>query len=194
MDNAVYTFEQMLHQSLEAQGTEELCKTVQRCQDRVLKVNRSHRLIAVLLLPLMSSQARRSSRTAGLDACQTPPQGGSGLLSSSGKPGLRTRGLVLLGQRLSSGQSIRPHEDWVHVPELVHGSSTWRDTRGSAEGPTPQTFSGPGLHPLVPLVEGEDQQAGLPPHRTCPRLVLGGLLHRLRVLQLCPLMKACQDG
>uniref|UniRef100_H2S1N4 Niban apoptosis regulator 2b n=1 Tax=Takifugu rubripes TaxID=31033 RepID=H2S1N4_TAKRU len=37
MDNAVYTFEQILHQSLETQGTEELCKTVQRCQDRVLK-------------------------------------------------------------------------------------------------------------------------------------------------------------
>lgn len=74
MDNAVYTFEQMLHQSLEAQGTEELCKTVQRCQDRVLKVNQSHWLTAVLLLPLMSSQARRSSRTAGLDASQTPPR------------------------------------------------------------------------------------------------------------------------
>uniref|UniRef100_A0A3Q3WAD5 PH domain-containing protein n=1 Tax=Mola mola TaxID=94237 RepID=A0A3Q3WAD5_MOLML len=37
MDNAVYTFEQILHQSLEAQGTEELCKTIQRCQDRVIK-------------------------------------------------------------------------------------------------------------------------------------------------------------
>lgn len=39
MDKAVYTFEQLLHQSLGAQGTEELCKTIQRCQDRVLKVN-----------------------------------------------------------------------------------------------------------------------------------------------------------
>lgn len=38
MDNAVYTYEQILHQSLEAQGAEELCKTIQRCQDRVLKV------------------------------------------------------------------------------------------------------------------------------------------------------------
>lgn len=42
MDNAVYTFEQILHQSLEAQGTEELCKTIQRCQDRVLKVKHMH--------------------------------------------------------------------------------------------------------------------------------------------------------
>ncbi|KAM3874410.1 protein Niban 2a [Diretmus argenteus] len=37
MDNAVYTFEQLLHQSLENQGEENLCKTIQRCQDRVLK-------------------------------------------------------------------------------------------------------------------------------------------------------------
>ncbi|XP_069380477.1 protein Niban 2b isoform X2 [Paralichthys olivaceus] len=37
MDDAVYTFEQILHQSLETQGTEELCKTIQRCQDRVIK-------------------------------------------------------------------------------------------------------------------------------------------------------------
>ncbi|XP_074493222.1 protein Niban 2b isoform X3 [Sebastes fasciatus] len=37
MDQAVYTFEQILHQSLESQGTEELCKTIQRCQDRVIK-------------------------------------------------------------------------------------------------------------------------------------------------------------
>ncbi|XP_044051565.1 protein Niban 2b isoform X2 [Siniperca chuatsi] len=37
MDNAVYTFEQILHQSLESQGTEELCKAIQRCQDRVIK-------------------------------------------------------------------------------------------------------------------------------------------------------------
>ncbi|KAI3372577.1 hypothetical protein L3Q82_022698, partial [Scortum barcoo] len=37
MDNAVYTFEQILHQSLESQGTEELCKIIQRCQDRVIK-------------------------------------------------------------------------------------------------------------------------------------------------------------
>ncbi|KAJ8413830.1 hypothetical protein AAFF_G00064280 [Aldrovandia affinis] len=37
MDNAVYTFEQLLHQSLEGQGSEELCKTIQRCQDRVIK-------------------------------------------------------------------------------------------------------------------------------------------------------------
>ena len=38
MDDAVYTFEQILHQSLESQTTEELCKTIQRCQDRVIKV------------------------------------------------------------------------------------------------------------------------------------------------------------
>lgn len=37
MDNAVYTFEQILHQSLESQGADELCKTIQRCQDRVIK-------------------------------------------------------------------------------------------------------------------------------------------------------------
>ncbi|KAM4578217.1 protein Niban 2b [Fundulus diaphanus] len=37
MDDAVYTFEQILHQSLESQGTEDLCKTIQRCQDRVIK-------------------------------------------------------------------------------------------------------------------------------------------------------------
>uniref|UniRef100_A0A667Z615 Niban apoptosis regulator 2a n=1 Tax=Myripristis murdjan TaxID=586833 RepID=A0A667Z615_9TELE len=37
MDNAVYTFEQLLHQSLETQGEEDLCKTIQRCQDRVIK-------------------------------------------------------------------------------------------------------------------------------------------------------------
>ncbi|KAL0965384.1 hypothetical protein UPYG_G00280590 [Umbra pygmaea] len=39
MDNAVYTFEQLLCQILEAQdqGGEGLCKTIERCQDRVLK-------------------------------------------------------------------------------------------------------------------------------------------------------------
>ncbi|XP_028270539.1 protein Niban 2b, partial [Parambassis ranga] len=37
MDDAVYTFEQILHQSLESQGTVDLCKTIQRCQDRVIK-------------------------------------------------------------------------------------------------------------------------------------------------------------
>ncbi|KAI3361692.1 hypothetical protein L3Q82_002052 [Scortum barcoo] len=37
MDNAVYTFEQLLHQSLEAQGEDDMCKTIQRCQDRVVK-------------------------------------------------------------------------------------------------------------------------------------------------------------
>ncbi|XP_051981829.1 protein Niban 2-like [Xyrauchen texanus] len=36
MDDAVYTFEQLLHQSLEGQG-EDLCKTIQGCQDRVIK-------------------------------------------------------------------------------------------------------------------------------------------------------------
>lgn len=41
MDNAVYTFEKILHQTLEAQGTDELCKSIQRCQDRVLKVRAS---------------------------------------------------------------------------------------------------------------------------------------------------------
>uniref|UniRef100_A0A3Q3AUG6 Niban apoptosis regulator 2a n=1 Tax=Kryptolebias marmoratus TaxID=37003 RepID=A0A3Q3AUG6_KRYMA len=37
MDNAVYTFEQLLQQSLESQGEEDVCKSIQRCQDRVLK-------------------------------------------------------------------------------------------------------------------------------------------------------------
>lgn len=37
MDDAVYTFEQLLHQSLEGQEREDLCKTIQRCQDRVIK-------------------------------------------------------------------------------------------------------------------------------------------------------------
>nr|XP_046207248.1 protein Niban 2-like isoform X2 [Oncorhynchus gorbuscha] len=37
MDAAVYTFEQILHQSLEDQGPEGLCKNIQRCQDRVIK-------------------------------------------------------------------------------------------------------------------------------------------------------------
>ncbi|XP_059214118.1 protein Niban 2a [Centropristis striata] len=37
MDNAVYTFEQLLHQSLESQGEDDMCKTIQKCQDRVLK-------------------------------------------------------------------------------------------------------------------------------------------------------------
>ncbi|XP_056288839.1 protein Niban 2a [Pseudoliparis swirei] len=37
MDNAVYTFEQLLNQSLETQKDDDICKTMQRCQDRVLK-------------------------------------------------------------------------------------------------------------------------------------------------------------
>uniref|UniRef100_A0A4W4G8V0 PH domain-containing protein n=1 Tax=Electrophorus electricus TaxID=8005 RepID=A0A4W4G8V0_ELEEL len=37
MDNAVYTFEQLLHQSLQGQSREQVYKTVQCCQDRVLK-------------------------------------------------------------------------------------------------------------------------------------------------------------
>lgn len=37
MDDAVYTFEQLLHQSLEDEKGEDLCKTIQRCQDRVIK-------------------------------------------------------------------------------------------------------------------------------------------------------------
>lgn len=38
MDNAVYTFEQLLNQSLDGQPDEDLCKTIQKCEDRVLKV------------------------------------------------------------------------------------------------------------------------------------------------------------
>ncbi|KAK2827600.1 hypothetical protein Q7C36_018526 [Tachysurus vachellii] len=37
MDNAVYTFEQLLYQNMDEQSGEELIKTIQRCQDRVLK-------------------------------------------------------------------------------------------------------------------------------------------------------------
>ncbi|XP_062868172.1 protein Niban 2a [Trichomycterus rosablanca] len=37
MDNGVYTFEQLLHQSLEDQSEEQLHKTIQCCQERVLK-------------------------------------------------------------------------------------------------------------------------------------------------------------
>ncbi|KAM4533182.1 protein Niban 2a [Fundulus diaphanus] len=37
MDNAVYTFEQLLHQSLESQGEGDLCKSIEKCQERVLK-------------------------------------------------------------------------------------------------------------------------------------------------------------
>ncbi|XP_065100183.1 protein Niban 2a [Paramisgurnus dabryanus] len=37
MDNGVYTFEQLVHQSLQEHSGEDLCKTIQRCQDRVLK-------------------------------------------------------------------------------------------------------------------------------------------------------------
>uniref|UniRef100_A0A672QIZ0 Niban-like protein 1 n=1 Tax=Sinocyclocheilus grahami TaxID=75366 RepID=A0A672QIZ0_SINGR len=37
MDNAVHTFEQLVHQSLDGHSAEDLCKTIQRCQDRVLK-------------------------------------------------------------------------------------------------------------------------------------------------------------
>ncbi|XP_051960290.1 protein Niban 2-like [Xyrauchen texanus] len=37
MDNAVHTFEQLLHQSLDGHSGEDTCKILQRCQDRVLK-------------------------------------------------------------------------------------------------------------------------------------------------------------
>lgn len=41
MDNSVYTFEQLFNQSLESQGQDDICKTIQRCQDRVLKVKKA---------------------------------------------------------------------------------------------------------------------------------------------------------
>lgn len=47
MDDAVYTFEQILHQSLEGQGAEGFSKTIQRCQDRVIKV-RQDRVVTAL--------------------------------------------------------------------------------------------------------------------------------------------------
>lgn len=37
MDDAVYTFEQLLHQSLDGQSGDQLYKVIQRCQDRVIK-------------------------------------------------------------------------------------------------------------------------------------------------------------
>ncbi|MFT7797283.1 niban-like protein 1 [Arapaima gigas] len=37
MDNAMYTFEQLLHQSLESHSGDDLPKIIQRCQDRVIK-------------------------------------------------------------------------------------------------------------------------------------------------------------
>uniref|UniRef100_A0A673ISY1 Niban-like protein 1 n=1 Tax=Sinocyclocheilus rhinocerous TaxID=307959 RepID=A0A673ISY1_9TELE len=37
MDNAVHTFEQLVHQSLDGHSGEDFCKIIQRCQDRVLK-------------------------------------------------------------------------------------------------------------------------------------------------------------
>ncbi|XP_062398627.1 protein Niban 2b [Sardina pilchardus] len=37
MDDAVYTFEQLLHQGLEGQEGDDLTKVIQRCQDRVIK-------------------------------------------------------------------------------------------------------------------------------------------------------------
>lgn len=40
MDNSVYTFEQLFNQSLESQGQDDICKTIQRCQDRVFKVKK----------------------------------------------------------------------------------------------------------------------------------------------------------
>lgn len=46
MDNSVYTFEQLFNQSLESQGQDDICKTIQRCQDRVLKVKQHSRVAA----------------------------------------------------------------------------------------------------------------------------------------------------
>lgn len=39
MDNAVYTFEQLLYQNMAEQSGEELIKNIHRSQDRVLKVS-----------------------------------------------------------------------------------------------------------------------------------------------------------
>lgn len=46
MDNSVYTFEQLFNQSLESQGQDDICKTIQRCQERVLKVKQHSRVAA----------------------------------------------------------------------------------------------------------------------------------------------------
>lgn len=55
MDDAMYTFEQLLHQSLEEKEGEDLCKTIQRCQDRVIKVKRDFQLFYIY--GLMSEKA-----------------------------------------------------------------------------------------------------------------------------------------
>lgn len=53
MDNSVYTFEQLLQQSINSGGSDDLCKVIQRCQDRVLKVtlnNVVHMMNAMIFL------------------------------------------------------------------------------------------------------------------------------------------------
>lgn len=44
MDNAVHTFEQLVRQSAEEHSGEDLCKTLQRSQDRVLKVSADNQI------------------------------------------------------------------------------------------------------------------------------------------------------
>lgn len=39
----MYTFEQLLHQALGSQGDDDMCKAIQGCQDRVLKVQNIHK-------------------------------------------------------------------------------------------------------------------------------------------------------
>lgn len=52
MDNAVYTFETLLHQELGKGPTrEELCKSIQRILERVLKVSRPQLLPAGGAMP-----------------------------------------------------------------------------------------------------------------------------------------------
>uniref|UniRef100_A0A3Q3WQP0 PH domain-containing protein n=1 Tax=Mola mola TaxID=94237 RepID=A0A3Q3WQP0_MOLML len=71
MDNAVYTFEQILHQSLEAQGTEELCKTIQRCQDRVIKVKHTQTLLALFFFfSVLMPSCRKNDFNEGLELFQ----------------------------------------------------------------------------------------------------------------------------
>lgn len=55
MDDAVYTFETLLHQELgKLQGKDDLCKSIQRILERVLKVRHGVRAFGGLWWPLVA--------------------------------------------------------------------------------------------------------------------------------------------
>lgn len=55
MDDAVYTFETLLHQELgKLQGKDDLCKSIQRILERVLKVRQGARAFGGLWWPLVA--------------------------------------------------------------------------------------------------------------------------------------------